>query len=507
MDWTRTPRTRWTALAAVALGLVAVTRPLAAAPDADSARYQRIHVIDVEGEVEPALAAYLERSLEAAVAAKADCVVLRIESPGGRGDSMEAMIDAVLALPKSIRSIAWVPKEAYSAAALTAIACDEVVMAPGARMGDAQPIFITGEGIQPAGEKIETVARALVRRLAEDNGWDPVIAEKLVSKDKEVIEVRVKGSARRIYVHGDDFKSARADDLVAGVAKRELERVRVAIPKDRLLTMTTDEAKDFGFVRRVFATERELLGALKAEGGAVTSVAMSWRERASRWLLGVTGILGALVLLCAGLTVFQGLGISTIVGLCALVLVGMVSVTADLANGFPLLLIGIGLVLLAVEAFLLPGFGVAGILGIVSTAAGFLSLATGFSLDGPGTLSWAVTARFLGQFAATLLVGGTMLVLLSRLVPSLPFARRHLHLPAEGLGAGAVVVPGDVTLAPGVVGVATTDLRPSGRADVDGRPVDVTSEGGYVEAGTSVRVLRVEGARVFVRPTAPERAP
>jgi len=487
-------------------GLVGA-RPLVAAPPAEEARYRRIHVIDVQDEVEPALAAYLERSLKAAVAAQADCVVLRIESPGGRLDSMEKMIDAVLTLPKSVRSVAWIPKAAYSAAALTAIACDEVVMAPGAVMGDAQPIFMTGEGIQPVGEKIETVMRARVRGLAEDNGWDPVVAEKLISKDKEVLELRPKGTTRRLYVYGEDFTSARDDDLVAGVAKRDLERVRVAIPKDRLLTMTTDEAKDFGFVRRVFGTEADLLAALRADdASSVTQVTMSWRERASRWLLGVTGILGALVLLCAGMTVFQGIGLSTIVGLAALALVGMVTATADLANGFPLFLIGIGLLLLVAEAFLIPGFGIAGILGVVATAAGFLSLATGFTLESRGTLSWDVVATFLGQFAVTLVVGGVMLVLLSRIVPALPFARRHMHLSADGLGAGAVAVPGDVVVSRGATGTATTDLRPSGRASLDGRPVDVTSEGGYVEAGTPVRVVRVEGARVFVRAVPPERS-
>lgn len=496
-------RTKTLRIALLALAMSAVAwlgvRAGHAAPPAE-ARYRAVHVIDVRDEVEPALAAYLERSLKAAVSAKADCIVLRIESPGGRVDSMERMIDAVLAVPKTVRTIAWIPKEAYSAASLTAIACDEVIMAPGARMGDAQPIFITDKGIEPVGEKAETVLRALVRRLAEDNGWDPIVAEKLISKDKEVLELRPKGTDRRLYVHGEDFASARDDDLVGGVPKRDLERVRVAIAKDRLLTMTTEEARDFGFVRRTFPDEPAFLAALKADGATVTLVEMSWREQASRWLLGLTGVLGALVMLCVGMTVFQGIGVSTIVGICALLLVGMVTVTADLPNGFPLLLIGIGILLLAAEAFLLPGFGIAGILGIVATAAGFLSLATGFTLDSPGTLSWDVFARFLGQFAATLVVGGVFLVLISRVVPSLPFARRHLHLSADGLGAGAVAVPGDVVVAVGATGAASTDLRPSGRATLAGRVVDVTSEGGWVEGGTAVRVVRVEGARVFVRP-------
>lgn len=488
----------------LAVGGLSAARPAWAEDAADGARYRRLVVVDVRGEIEPVVGAYLERSLEAAAGAGADAVVLRIESPGGRGDVMERMIDAVLAVPATVRTVAWIEKSAYSAAALVALACDEIVMAPGARMGDAQPIFLTGEGIVPAGEKIETVARALVRKLAERKGWDPVLCEKFVSKDREVVEVRRKGTDERRYVYADELTSARDDDLVGGVPRRELERVRVVVAADRLLTLTTNEAKDFGFVRRVKTSEEALLAALKADGATVTNVTMAWHERASRFLLGLTGVLGALVVLCAGLSLFRGIGTATVVGLAALALIAMVTWTADLPHGFALLLVLVGLVLLAVEALLLPGFGVAGVLGIAATVAGFLFLSTGFTLDRPGTLSWETAGVFAAQFAGTLLAGSVFLVLLSRLVPSLPFARRHLHLPDGGLPAGPVGAPEPDLVGVGAAGVASTDLRPAGRATFAGRPVDVTSEGGFVEAGTAVRVLRVEGPRVFVRPSAPE---
>lgn len=494
----------------VAAGLL-VAQPAraqdAAEVAAEGGRYRRLVVVDVQGEIEPVVGAYLERSLSQAVQAGADAVVLRIESPGGRGDVMERMIDAVLAMPSTVRTVAWIEKSAYSAAALLALACDEIVMAPGARMGDAQPIFLTGEGIVPAGEKIETVARALVRKLAERRGWDPILCEKFVSKDREVVEVRRKGTDERRYVYADELTSARDDDLVRGVAKRDLERVRVVVAADRLLTLTTNEAKEHGFVRRVLASEEALLAALRADGGTVAYVAMDWPERASRFLLGLTGVLGAVVVLCAGLSLFRGIGTATVVGLAALALIAMVTWTADLPHGFALLLVLVGLVLLAVEALLLPGFGVAGVLGIASTVAGFLFFSTGFTLDRPGTLSWETAGVFAAQFAGTLLVGGLFLVLFSRLVPSLPFARRHLHLPEGGLPAGPVGVPEPDLVPVGAAGVASTDLRPAGRATFAGRPVDVTSEGGFVEAGTPVRVLRVEGPKVFVRSAGPAPAP
>lgn len=501
MGRTKTLRIAALALVATLAAWLAVAPRAAAGPRHLGEPFRSVHVIDVEGMIEPALAAYVDRSLDAAEAANAACVVLRINSPGGRIDSMFRMLERVQAVRPRATVIAWVPGAALSAAAILALACDEVVMAPGAMLGDAQPVTLTFGGMEPAGEKVETVLRQLVRALAADRHWDPIVAEKLISKDKELLEVRGRSAPGRMFVDADEFTSARDDDLVQGVPRRQLERVRVAVPRNTVLTMSAEEAIYFGFVERTFPDEAALLAELADVDAPVTQVGMSWRERASRWLLGMSGLLGGLVVVCVGLSIFQGIGLATAVGAAALVLFGMVVATADLANGFALLLIGVGIALLAVEAFLLPGFGVAGILGIVATAAGFLTLATGATFGDAGGLTWGAFTAFLGQFAGSVVLGGVMLVLLSRVVPSLPFARRHMHLPADGLGAGAVVVPGDVAVAVGALGTAATDLRPSGRATLGDRQVDVTSEGGWVGAGAAVRVLRVEGARVFVRPT------
>src|SRR5262249_20823241 len=115
--------------AGLALALAGAPRDAAAAPTLDDRRFQQLYIIGVADEIEPALAAYVFRSLKAAKDDGADCVILRIESPGGRVDSSMDIADAVLALPQSVRTIAWVQKEAYSGASMGALACDEIVMA------------------------------------------------------------------------------------------------------------------------------------------------------------------------------------------------------------------------------------------------------------------------------------------------------------------------------------------------------------------------------------------
>ncbi len=464
--------------------------------------YRKIRVIDFEGEIEAAIAAYVGRRLDAAKADGVDCIVFRIESPGGTVFHSQKISDAILDLPKSIRTVAWVPKYAYSGAAMVSLACDEIVMARKAVLGDCQPILLGPEGIIPVGEKVESPLRAQFRKFAEDNGWPPLLSEKMVSVDFEVLELK-DAEGRRHYARGDEFRDARGLDLVDGVRKQDLTQVRVAVAKDKLLTMTTAEAVDFGFVERTIDREADLVARLKAPGGEVAYVEMSASEAIGRWLLGWTGVLSALVLLCAGLAIFQGIGTMTFVGIGALAMLLLVNATADLSNGFGLLLLGLGAILLALEVFVLPGFGIAGILGIVSMFAGLLFVSTGVSFSGTGLLTWDALADFALEFVATVGVAALAMLVLTRIFPGTPIFRRILLLQGGGLEAGAIVVPASAPSAMvGQTGTALTTLRPAGRASVDGRNVDVVTEGGYVEVGTPLRVVRVEGPSVIVRPDA-----
>jgi len=466
-----------------------------------------IHVIDLEGVIDRALTAYVKRSLEAAVAAGADAIVLRISSPGGElGPSLE-ISDAVLALPKTVHAVAFVGREALSGATLVALACDELVMGRDAAIGDCQPILQTDGGIVKAGEKVETFLRAKVRMLSDANGWPSLLAEKMVSEDLEVIEVRRIGDVRSTLVDGGEFASARDEDLVAGVRKSDLTRTGVVLEKGRVLTLGSLEARNLGFLLRPhLMTEGDLLAVIGGPGTKVVSVSMTLSERVGRFLLGFVGILAGIVTLCVVISLFQGIGTTTLVGAAALVLLVLVSATADLANGFPWLLVALGAVLLGIEVFVLPGFGVAGVLGLITMTTGFLFLVTGTSLSGAGTLSFASARDFLVQMLLAMGIAGAMFLLLARLFPSLPLANRRLVLAGSGLAAGAATLPGDVVPVAGEVGRASTDLRPAGRVALARGVVDAGSEGGWIEAGAAVRVLRVEGTRAIVRAEPPGTA-
>jgi membrane-bound serine protease (ClpP class) len=448
-------------------------------------------VIDFEGDIEPALTAYTERRLDDALAAKADLIVLRIDSPGGRVDVTKELADRIVGL-KGVRTLAWIPQGAYSGAAIVAIACDEIVTSSKAFIGDAQPGIISQDGWHPVGEKAESPLRAWVRAYAEDNGYPPLLAQKMVSESLEIVLLETT-DGQRVFAVAREWNDE-TQELFDGYRRSDLRRVR-SFPKGELLTMTAAEALDFGFASRLVDTEKELLASLSAPGAVVTHHGMSTSERAGRWLLGFAGILIGLVLLGVGFTIFQGVGIPTFVAAGALVLVLLVFATADLAHGFPIFLVALGVILLLVEAFLVPGFGIPGILGAVLFAGGMLFLATGFRPGEPQTFDPGGLKTMGLQLVVTLLVAGATLVVLARVFPGTPLFRAAL-LPGGAMLAGAATGVGTTT----GEAVAVTALRPAGRASVGGELLDVVTEGDFVEPGTPLRIVRVEGNRVVVRP-------
>jgi membrane-bound serine protease (ClpP class) len=237
----------------------------------------------------------------------------------------------------------------------------------------------------------------------------------------------------------------------------------------------------------------------------VSFTELSFSEGASKWLLKIAGILSGLVLLAIVFTLFQGPGVITIIGGIALVLVILINVTADHVNGFPIFLVLLGVGLLAAEIFVIPGFGVAGIAGIVAMAVGFLYLATGSTWGETGGMDSDVVMRFALQFTFTLIVVFVLMLTMSRFLPKVGPARRMVLQPS-GASGGAAPLEADARMPVlGAVGRARSPLRPAGSAEFDGRLADVVSEGGFIAADTAVEIVALEGERITVRARADAR--
>jgi membrane-bound serine protease (ClpP class) len=331
----------------------------------------------------------------------------------------------------------------------------------------------------------------------------------MVSKRDEVLKLR-DPQGRTHYMKGPDFRDMAPDTEAfpndyPGLLRMDLKQIGAAVVReDELLTLTSREAAEHGFLKRTFAdgrkyveTEEELLDALKAEGADVSFVSPTFSENASEVLLQIAGILSAIIAIAVLVTIWQGPGVMTIVGVVALILVLLVSATADLLHGFPIFLLVVGILLLAAEVFLIPGFGVAGLLGFAAIGTGFLFLASGATIGDTRGLG-AVALDFSLQFVATILVGITAIFVVSRYFPSLGPGRRLLLQPPEGppVSTKTPAVP-DARI--GTRGRALSALRPAGTAEIDGRMVDVVTDGDWVRQGATVEVVSIEGNRVTVQ--------
>lgn len=439
---------------ALALGVALL---FAAPPLSAQAPSGAVYRVPVDGVIELGLAPFVERVLREAAEAGAAAVILDIETPGGRVDAAERIVDAVQA--SKVPVYAFVNSRAFSAGALIAMSAREIYLVPGGVIGAATPV--DGGGTK-APEKYVSAMRSEMRALAEARGRDPRVAEAMVDED--------------IAIDG-------------------------IVEKGKLLTLTTGEAVRIGFGREI-ADWDALVAELQLQDAPVIEARTNWAERAVRFftnpivapLLLSLGFLGIVIELKA-----PGLGLPGAVGAVALALFFGSHFILGLAGIEELMLIGIGLVLIAVELFLLPGFGVAGVLGGLSLGAGFYlsfvsDMATGADyISALGVFSLSVLVVIIGAWA-----------LLRRLPRSRRFSASGILLDestSREAGYISSTLPAQLV---GSTGVAVTDLRPAGAARFGDERIDVVADANWISAGTAVRIVRSEGYRHVVEPVPSE---
>ena len=433
---------RWTSLTLAFLATLALGA---------GAQSPTVYRIPITGVVENGLAPYVARSIREAESAGAVAAFMDIDTPGGRVDAAERIADDVRGA--KIPVYAFVNPRAYSAGALIAISSSGIYMTPGAVIGAATPV--DGQGTK-ASEKTVSAMRAEFRSMAEQRGLDPKIAEAMVDENVEIPGVVRKGE---------------------------------------LLTLSTVEAVKLKFAKGEVAGEAALLAAIGHPGAQVISTEPNWAEGIVRFL---TNPLVAPLLLSLGILglVFEikagAFGMGGVLSLVSLGLFFGSSVILGLAGWEEVLLLGLGAIALAVEVFVLPGFGVAGVLGILAIVASMV-----LAMMGAQPSSGDV-AQALAVLGASIFI--TMAVIYAWL----------RHLPNSGrfsglLLQGAVNKAGGFVSAPnrgdlvGQDGVAVTDLRPSGTARVGEERLDVVTEGEYVAQGSRVQVVQSDGYRHVVR--------
>ena len=420
-------------------------------PAAAVAQRPTVYRIRVEGTIEMGIAPFIKRALAEAAAAGATAAILDVNTLGGRVDAALQIVDAVS--QSRIPVYAFINPRAISAGALISVSTQGVYMIADATMGASTVVSGTGQKVS---EKAQSVMRAQFRALAERRGIDPRIGEAMV------------------------------DETIA---------IDGVVEEGKLLTLTANEAERVGYATEV-ANFDAMLEEIGAAGAEVIVPQANWAEKLVRFLsnplvaplLLSLGVLGLMIEIKT-----PSFGLAGGVGLAALAAFFGSHLIVGLAGWEEVILLGVGLIALAIEVFLVPGFGIAGIIAIVCIGTGvFLALLSSLP-------TWGDIARAMGMIAVSVMIVVAAAYTLLQKLPTTNRLRGVFLQAATARAEGYVSAEAREDLV-GTQGIAVTDLHPAGTGMFAGERLDVVSEAGYVEKGAPIRIVRAEGYRHVVLP-------
>ncbi len=429
-------------LFATFVGILALALPAA------FAQTESVWVIPVRGEINAATARFIDSRIQQANEERPLALLFELDTPGGLVTAMEDIVDSILSRSE-VPTLAVV-RNAFSAGALIAMSAQQLAMLPGSAIGAAMPVAVTPVGASPVDAKTTSAMRGLFRSVAEARGRNSLLAEAMVDMNIDVPGLAVSGE---------------------------------------LLTLSATQAVDNDIADITATTMADALEQFGYGGARLEFLEPTLTERISGWLsqpfiaalLIVIGIGGIVIELFS-----PGFGLPGAIGVIGLALFGLTAVFATPAGTIDLVLLIVGVILIMVEVFILPGTFVPAILGVAAIVTALIRV---FQEQSVAVLGWSTL------FASALILGLFWLFPRSRLVSGL---RLETRLAPGGAAATLQAQIPHVELI-GLRGVAHTDLRPSGVARINGHRVDVVTQGDFVRVGTPIEVSLVEGNRVVVR--------
>lgn len=460
-------------------------------------------IIELRGEIEPSQTAYFRNRLRRAKAFRADLVVIEIDSPGGWKTES-------LAIGEMLRDVDWayvvayVPREAISGAALLALGADEIICDPKMRFGDIGPIqWDPAEfafRLVPA--KLQSVLVREARDLAEAKGHSPDLAEAMIDKDVLVFTQQTPEGIRQ-------FKRAHVSDPQMPAAPWEL--IEESGP-ERFLTLNGIRAQELGLASTLVTTREQLAAELKFELRAANVFQYQWSDSVARilnswWATAMLVIVGLLALYFELSSPGVGVG-AMIAGLCG-VLFFWSHFLGGTADWLEVLLFLSGLILICMELFVIPGWGISGVLGLMMLFLSVVMACQDFVVPSNAD-QWnqfltstlmMLCSLFIVMIGAAWITKklGRMPVLNQLvLVPQLEPDPSHEDSKSAGSKPAPRVHP---RVSVGDWGQAESPLRPAGRASFAGHSIDVVSDGQFINPGQRVKVIRIQGHVVVVTET------
>ncbi|MDX2305045.1 MAG: NfeD family protein [Microscillaceae bacterium] len=416
-----------------------------------------VMVLEIRDAINPQMARYVKLALEEAENIKADYILLNMNTYGGRLDNADEIVSALLKLKKPI----WVfiNNNAGSAGAWISIACDSIYMTEAATFGAAT--VVTGDG-KAAPDKYQSYMRGKMRSTASAKGRDPQIAEAMVDERIEIEGITEAG---------------------------------------KVLTFSTDEAIKNGYCEAKVKSISDILQRNQINNYKLITYKLSTIEKIVQFFLNPY-ISGILLLVILGGIYFEmqtpGIGFPLVAAILASLLYFVPYYITGLAANWELMLLIIGVLLLLVEIFIIPGFGFVGISGIALTI-GALAL---MMLDNKGfDFQFITTTEIFNSLIAVALgtIGGTIFVFLA--MPQLLRSKRFKQISLQSSmdkdeGYSANTYTEELL---GKVGKAYTVLRPSGKIMIEETLYDAYTQGDYIDKDSEVVVISQEGTSLMVK--------
>ena len=428
-----------------------------------SAQQPKVYYYKIDDNISKPALRLTEKAVKEAEAGKFDYLMLELNTFGGELDAADKI--RTLLLNTTVPTLVFINNNAASAGALISIACDSIYMMPGASIGAASVVNESGE-IMP--DKYQSYMRSLMRTTAEHNGRNPNIAQAMVDPDV----------------------------VVPGVSE-----------KGKVLTFTSEEAAKNGFCESVVNNREEALSYVSETPAEITEQELSVIDKIINFLVNPV-VSGILIMCIVGGLYFElqapGIGLPSVIAITAALLFFAPHYLEGLAAHWEILIFLAGLVLLMLEFFVVPGFGVTGISGIVLILASLvltLVFNVGFKFNfNPEFNASAYVSKMTILVLVCSLAGFFLALWLGKklILAETRFGSLALRTELESdKGFTSQDMRNEQYV--GKEGVAQTILRPSGKINIDGEVLDATVEHGYVEAGEAVTVTKFENAQLFVR--------
>ncbi len=464
-----------------------------------------VKLIEVTEIIDPILEAFIERQIVRAKKEGAQVIIFKIKSPGGYLMSGTNLANRIADLEdEDIRTVAWVPEHAYSSAAIAALGCDEIYMGPNGKIGDAGAIIADFDGaFERVPEKLLSPLRQTLKSLAERKNRPIALLEAMSFKDLEVFEVTHRDTGRVWYMSNAEILESNGEWVKGPMVEESA--------KDLLLTVQDDRAVKLKIATAVVQDIDELKERLNIPADVeLEPIGRTWVDSLIYTLNtpGMTVFLFFVAIICIYIELHFMVGFF---GICSALCFGIFFWSRYLggtATGLEIILFLIGITCILMEIFVIPGFGVFGVSGVLLMLASLILASETFD-----SFSSEINTQKMVKVLATLGLPLVAVIVTSMFIgkylPKIPILKHIVLTPPVSKHAGDT---SSLQLHPDLVdggkrsgiyvgkqGVTVTILRPSGKARFDDTLFDVMTEGPFIEENLPIEVVEARGNHIVVR--------